>query len=103
MSVARDPSQTVQAARRRVHRVKRSTGRLLIAGLGFSVAYFFDAAQGRDRRQKTMEVIRRVRRSKAAAKVGHPVPELPRISRADLAPRATFQRAADGIRASARV
>jgi hypothetical protein len=101
--VARDPSQTVQAARRHVHRVKRSTGRLLIAGLGFSVAYFFDAAQGRDRRKKTVEVIRRARRSKVAAKVDHPVPDLPRIGQADLGPRATFQQAADGIRASARV
>ncbi|MGA2305984.1 MAG: hypothetical protein ABSH29_17655 [Acidimicrobiales bacterium] len=102
----RDPSRTVQAARRRVHRVKRSAGRLLVAGLGFSVAYFLDAAQGRSRRKQVVDVFRRVRRSMLsadAAKADHPVPDVPRIGRADLGPRATFQRAADGIRASARV
>jgi hypothetical protein len=106
LSVERDPSRTVETARRRVHRVKRSAGRLLVAGLGFSVAYFFDAAQGRSRRKQVLDALRRVRRSTLsadAAKADHPAPEVPRIGRADLGPRATFQRAADGIRASARV
>lgn len=101
--MARDPSQTVQAARRHLHQVKRSTGRLLIAGLGFSAAYFFDAAQGRARRKQIVDLIRWARRSRVAANADHPVPDLPHIGGADLGPRATFQRAADGIRASARV
>jgi len=104
--VERGPSRTVQAARRQVHRVKRSTGRLLCAGLGFSVAYFLDPARGRTRRKQVADVIRRVRRSTLTAdaeKADMAAADLPRIGRADLGPRATFQRAADGIRAGARV
>jgi hypothetical protein len=104
--VERDPSRTVEAARRRVHRVKRSSGRLLFAGLGFSVAYFLDAARGRARRKQVVDVVRRIRRSKLtadAAKEDRAAADLPRIGRADLGPRATFQPASDGIRASARV
>jgi len=100
--VERDPSATVQAARRHVHRVKRSGGRLLIAGLGFSVAYFFDGAQGRARRQQVVAVVRRVRRRKVVV-TPEPAPELPRIGHADLGPRATFQRAADPIQVTARI
>jgi hypothetical protein len=80
--------------------VRRSTARLLIAGLGFSVAYFFDAAQGRARRKQLVGVIRRVRGSRVAARADHPVPEVSRVGRADLGPRATSPRAADGIRAN---
>lgn len=89
--------------RREVHRVKRSTGRLLMAGLGFSVAYFFDATQGRARRQQIVALVRRTRQSEVVASAEHQAPDVPRIGRSDLGPRATFQRAADGIRASARV
>jgi hypothetical protein len=71
--------------------------------LGFSVAYFFDATSGRARRKQVVDVVRRVRRSKATLKNEQPAPDLPRIGRADLGPRATFQRATDGIRISARV
>jgi hypothetical protein len=101
--VARDPSATVQAAWRQVRRAKRSSGRLFIAGLGFSVAYFFDGAQGRARRKQVVDMVRRVRRSKAAIETAHSAPELPRIGRSDVGPRATFQRAADGIDVTSRV
>jgi hypothetical protein len=101
--VERDPSRTVQAARRRVHRVKRSTGRLLIAGLGFSVAYFLDSSQGRARRQQMVGLLRRARGSHVGADAVRPVPDVPRIGRADAGPRATFQKAADGIGAGAPV
>jgi len=89
-----------------VHRVERSTGKLLFVGLGFSVAYFLDAARGRARRKQVADVARRVRRSTLTADAGkedRAAADLPRIGRADLGPRATFQRASDGIRASARV
>jgi len=102
ISVAPDPSHIVQGARRHLHRAKRSTGRLLIAGLGFSAAYFFDASQGRARRQHVVSVIRRARRSKVAAQADQPPRDLPRIGR-DLGHRATFQRPPDGVRASTRV
>jgi hypothetical protein len=64
------------------------------------MAYFFDAAQGRARRKQVVAVIRRFRGSKVAGS-GEPQPDVPRIDRADLGPRATFQRAADGIRGGA--
>ena len=65
------------------------------------MAYFFDAAQGRARRKQFVAVVRRARGPKVAAPADHP--DVPRIGRADLGPRATFQRAADGVRAGARV
>jgi hypothetical protein len=99
--VAPDPSQIVRGARQHLHRAKRSTGRLFVAGLGFSAAYFFDAAQGRARRQRVVGVIRRVRRA-TVAKADDPAGELPRIG-GDPGPKATFQRPADGNRASTRV
>jgi hypothetical protein len=73
-----------------------------MAGIGFSVAYFLDAAQGRARRKRVIDLIRRARASHAAATVDQAAPDLLRIGQGDLGPRPTFQRAADGIRASVR-
>jgi hypothetical protein len=101
--VERDPSRTVQTVRREVHRVKRSTGRLLVAGLGFSVAYFFDATQGRARRKQIVAVVRRAWESEVVGSAQHPLSDVPQLGGPDLGPRATFQRAAEGIRASARL
>ena len=98
-----DPCARFGCTRRR-H--KRSTGRLLFAGLGFSAAFFLDAAQGRARRKQVADVLRRIRRSRRApdaAEADRAAAELPRFGRADHGPRATFQRASDGIRAGARV
>jgi hypothetical protein len=100
--VEQDPSRTVQAARRRIHRVKRSTGRVLVAGLGFSAAYFFDPAQGRARRAKYVGMVRRMSGRREAATTELPEPDVPKIGRADLGHRATFQRAADGVGTGAR-
>jgi hypothetical protein len=74
-----------------------------MAGLGFSVAYFFDATHGRARRKQIVALIRQARHSEGVASAEHQAPDVPWIGRSDLGPRATFQRAADGIRASARV
>ena len=96
----RDPSRTVQAARRQVHRVKRSTGRLLVAGLGFSVAYFLDPSQGRARRKQMFGLLQRAREPHLAAEAERSAPDVPRIGQAaEAGPGATFQKAADGIRA----
>jgi hypothetical protein len=103
--VGRGASQSVRWVRFRARLDKRSTGRLLFAGLGFAVAYFLDAAQGRARRKQVADVFRRVRRSELtsdAVKDDRAVADLPRIGWADTRPRATFQRAADGIRLSGR-
>jgi hypothetical protein len=74
-----------------------------MGGLGFSLAYFFDAAQGRARRKQMVDALRRAAGAEVAVRAPRPARDLPRIARADLGPRATFQRAADGIRTSARV
>jgi hypothetical protein len=82
-----------------------------MAGLGFSVAYFFDPARGRARRKRVVDLIRPALRSHvgarvapdAPARVERAAPDLPRIGLADHGPRPTFLRATDGIRASARV
>jgi hypothetical protein len=79
---------------------------LLFAGLGFSVAYFLDAAQGPARRKQVADAFRRLRPSRRAvdaAKADRAAADQPRIGWANLGPQATFQRAADGVRAGARV
>jgi hypothetical protein len=103
--VGRDASQSVRSVRLYAHLDKRSTGGLLFAGLGFSLAYFLDAAQGPARRKHVADVFHRVRSERAAdaAKDDRAAADLPRIGWADSGPRATFQRAADGIRVSGRV
>jgi hypothetical protein len=78
---------------------------LLFAGLGFSLAYFLDTAQGPARRKQVADVCHRLRRSDItrAEKDDRAAADLPRIGWADTGPRATFQRAADGIRVGGRV
>jgi hypothetical protein len=39
---------------------RKAAGRLAISGIGFSVAYFFDADHGQARRQQAMDLIARV-------------------------------------------
>jgi hypothetical protein len=63
-----DPKGTFESARGRAHRARKSTGRLVISGLGFSVAYFFDPDHGSARRKQAMEVVNHVRRARAHAK-----------------------------------
>lgn len=102
--MGRDASQSVRSVGLHAHPGMRSAGRLLFAGLGFSLAYFLDAAQGPARRKQVADVFRRVRRSEItnAAQDDRAAAELPRIGWADTGPRATFQRAADGIRVGGR-
>jgi hypothetical protein len=86
-------------AKRRVQRTKRSAGRLLLSGIGFSAAYFFDAEHGRARRQQAWDVVDHVRKSRAA-NVGHGEPGV-RTPAVDAA-RPPFQRSANGPRSAAR-
>ncbi len=58
-----DPKGTFESARGHAHRARKSTGRLVISGLGFSVAYFFDPDHGSARRKQAMEVVNHVRRA----------------------------------------
>jgi hypothetical protein len=66
--VLRIPKETLAAARSRAHRTKKSAGRLLVSGLGFSAAYFFDSEHGKARRQQAWALIDHVRRSRVASK-----------------------------------
>jgi hypothetical protein len=60
-----DPKGTYEAARGHAHRARKSTGRLVVSGLGFSVAYFFDPDHGSARRKHAIEVIHQVRRAQS--------------------------------------
>jgi hypothetical protein len=62
------PKETLAAARSRAQRTKKSAGRLLVSGLGFSAAYFLDSEHGKARRQQAWDLIDHVRRSRAASK-----------------------------------
>ncbi len=76
-----DPKGTFEAARSHVHRARKSTGRLLVSGLGFSVAYFFDPAHGSARRKQAIEVVNQVRKAGAHVKSRRSQPSAP--TRAD--------------------
>jgi hypothetical protein len=62
------PKETLAAARSRAQRTKKSAGRLLVSGLGFSAAYFFDSEHGKARRQQAWDLIDHIRRSRVASK-----------------------------------
>lgn len=55
-----DPTTTYEAVTRRARRAKRSVGRLLVSGLGFSAAYFLDPDHGAARRRRVVEYIHRL-------------------------------------------
>jgi hypothetical protein len=55
-----DPRNTYEAVTRRTRRTKRSVGRLLFSGLGFSAAYFLDPDHGAARRRRVVEYVHRL-------------------------------------------
>lgn len=55
-----DTTRTYEAVTRRARRAKRSAGRLLVSGLGFSAAYFLDPDHGAARRRRVVEYVRRL-------------------------------------------
>jgi hypothetical protein len=62
------PKETLAAAKSRAHRTKKSAGRLLVSGIGFSAAYFLDSEHGKARRQQAWDLIDHVWRSRVASK-----------------------------------
>jgi hypothetical protein len=62
------PKETLAAARSRAQRTRKSAGRLLVSGLGFSAAYFLDSEHGKARRQQAWDLVDHVRRSRVASK-----------------------------------
>jgi hypothetical protein len=63
-----DVQETERAVTRRVRHAKRSAGRLLVSGIGFSAAYFLDPDHGAARRKQAVDVLRRAKRSRQEAK-----------------------------------
>jgi hypothetical protein len=53
------PKDAVAALGEHAHRAGRSLGRLVWAGVGFSVAYYFDPGQGDARRERLRQRVRR--------------------------------------------
>ena len=50
-----DPKETLGAVRVRTRKAKKTAGRLLVSGLGFSAAYFLDPDHGHARRKRAWE------------------------------------------------
>jgi hypothetical protein len=63
-----DAPETERAVTRRIRKARRSAGRLLVSGIGFSAAYFLDPDHGATRRAQAVDVLRRARRSRQDAK-----------------------------------
>ena len=68
--------ELVRAARRRVHRGRMTTGRIVASALGFGVEYYFDAENGGLRRKRLHRTAEQAARSGGAQLVPH-VGELP--------------------------
>ena len=104
-SMAIDPRASLDTAKHRAHRAKKSAGRLLVSGLGFAAAYFLDPDHGKARRGQAFQFIDHIRRARAdgkAGQAGHAEPEVPVKTTDAPGPRGAFQRAANGIRATSR-
>jgi hypothetical protein len=63
--------EIVRAARRRVHRGRMTTGRIVASAVGFGVAYYFDAENGGLRRKRLHRTMDHAARSVGARLVPH--------------------------------
>jgi hypothetical protein len=63
--------ELVRAARRRVHRGRMTTGRIVASAVGFGVAYYFDAENGGHRRKRLHRTVEQAARSVGARLVPH--------------------------------
>ena len=94
-----DAKGTFEAARGHAHRARKSAGRLVLSGLGFSVAYFFDPEQGAARRKQAVEVVNHVRRAKARVKSRRQPPTVPAAPTTGIGARAPLRGVTNGGRA----
>jgi hypothetical protein len=51
--------ELMSSAIRHVRRARRTTGRLVVSGLGFGLAYYFDSENGAARREQLRRSLRR--------------------------------------------
>jgi hypothetical protein len=96
-----DPRGTVGSIKGHARHAQRSVGRLLVSGLGFSVAYFFDPDKGQVRRANAISLIGRLRRSRAGKVVEESGPGLGEATGAPIH-RPLAHGTANGARSSAR-
>jgi hypothetical protein len=94
-----DPRNALHTARAKAGRTRKTAGRLMVSGLGFSAAYFFDAEHGQARRRQAWDLVDHIRRSRQSARAsvaGRVAPP-----RASPPPRSVGERSANGVRATA--
>ena len=96
-----DAKGTFEAARGHAHRARKSAGRLVLSGLGFSVAYFLDPDQGAARRKQAVEVVNHVRRATAHVKSRRQPPQPPTAPTTGMGARAPLRGVTNGARAHA--
>jgi hypothetical protein len=58
--------ELVRSARRRVHRGRKATGRIVVSALGFAMAYYFDAENGAERRKRLHQMMQHAARDVGA-------------------------------------
>jgi hypothetical protein len=77
--------ELISSASRRGRRARRTTGRILVSGLGFGVAYYFDTENGERRRKHLYGALQRAARtidSVWASEAGDPPPVFTPLLRA---------------------
>jgi hypothetical protein len=97
--MAPNPRDVLHAARTTARRTRKSAGRLVVSGLGFSAAYFLDAEHGKARRQQVWDLVDHVRRSRRSTKVAAPPPGAPPAAVGPPGP--VVDRSVNGVRATA--
>lgn len=104
-----DPKESLGAARSRAHKAKKTAGRLLVSGIGFSAAYFLDPDHGQARRKQAFGLIDHLIRSRAGSaqakgSAGGKGADLTAIPTAapNAETRQTFRGAANGVPSAAR-
>lgn len=100
-AVAIDPKGTLEAARGHAHSARKSAGRVVLSGLGFSVAYFFDPDHGSARRKQAVEVVNHLRRAAALVKTRRTQQTPPTATMAAPSLAAPLRGSTNGVRASA--
>jgi hypothetical protein len=98
-----EPKETLGAARSHARKAKKTAGRLLVSGIGFSAAYFLDPDHGQARRKKALGFIDHLLRSRADSARGNGADLTAVPARvADEDSRATFRGTVNGMTAPVR-
>jgi len=92
-----DPKATLDVARSRAHKAKKTASRLFVSGIGFSAAYFLDPDHGKARRRQALGFIDHLLHSRDGAARGNGTDPAEVAKPADVAPsRASFHEVVNG-------